>query len=169
MVDIPGNSSTTAGIVVGGTVTGSLEVVGDHDWFRITLEAGQTVTITLNGTTLEDPYLRGWFELAHAYSAYFQGRWRQAHHMAPPQTSSAAGTPSSTAPASSGQPSSRSASARSATPSRRRFSRAEGVGTRPPAIRIKFFMRGRLAPRRALAQGNWPATPVRTSCDPRSP
>ena len=58
MVDIPGNSSTTAGIVVGGTVTGSLEVVGDHDWFRITLEAGQTVTITLNGTTLEDPYLR---------------------------------------------------------------------------------------------------------------
>ncbi len=57
MVDIPGNSSTTAGIVVGGTVTGSLEVIGDHDWFRITLEAGQTVTITLNGTTLEDPYL----------------------------------------------------------------------------------------------------------------
>ena len=58
MVDIPGNSSTTAGIVVGGTVTGSLEVVGDHDWFRITLAAGQSVTITLNGTTLEDPYLR---------------------------------------------------------------------------------------------------------------
>ena len=58
MVDIPGNSSTTVGIVVGGTVTDSLEVVGDHDWFRITLEAGQTVTITLNGTTLEDPYLR---------------------------------------------------------------------------------------------------------------
>ena len=58
MVDIPASSSTTAGIVVGGTVPGSLEVIGDHDWFRITLEAGQSVTVTLNGTTLEDPYLR---------------------------------------------------------------------------------------------------------------
>jgi hypothetical protein len=58
MVDIPASSSTTAGIAVGGTVTGSLEVIGDHDWFKITLAAGQSVTITLNGTTLEDPYLR---------------------------------------------------------------------------------------------------------------
>jgi serralysin len=58
MVDIPASTSTSATITVGGTVTGSLEVVGDHDWFKITLAAGQSVTITLNGTTLEDPYLR---------------------------------------------------------------------------------------------------------------
>ena len=58
MADIPASTSTTAGIAVGGTVTGSLEVVGDHDWFKMTLSAGQSVTITVNGTTLEDPYLR---------------------------------------------------------------------------------------------------------------
>ena len=58
VADIPGNSTTTATITVGGTVSGTLETVGDHDWFKIQLTAGQSVTITLNGTTLADPYLR---------------------------------------------------------------------------------------------------------------
>ena len=58
MADIPGNSSTTAVVTVGSATTGSLETVGDHDWFRITLSAGQSITVTLNGITLEDPYLR---------------------------------------------------------------------------------------------------------------
>jgi hypothetical protein len=31
--------------------------VGDHDWYRITLTAGQAVTVTVNGVTLDDPYL----------------------------------------------------------------------------------------------------------------
>jgi Ca2+-binding RTX toxin-like protein len=60
LADIPGDSSTTATLTVDSTVSDSLETVGDHDWFRITLTAGQTVVITLDGITLEDPelYLR---------------------------------------------------------------------------------------------------------------
>lgn len=59
MVDIPGDATTTTGITVDGqTVTNTLEVVGDHDWIRINLVAGQAITVTLNGITLVDPYLR---------------------------------------------------------------------------------------------------------------
>ena len=54
---IPGDSSTGATISVGGTVSGNLDYVGDHDWFAVTLTAGQAVTITINGVTLVDPYL----------------------------------------------------------------------------------------------------------------
>ena len=42
---------------MGGTVSGTLETLGDHDWFRITLTAGQSITVFVDGTTLEDPYL----------------------------------------------------------------------------------------------------------------
>ena len=47
---VPGNNTTGATISVGGTVSGNLDFVGDHDWFKITLAAGQTYTITLTGT-----------------------------------------------------------------------------------------------------------------------
>ena len=57
MPDIPGNTTTTATLTIGGTATDVLEANGDHDWFRITLTAGQKITITINGITLEDPYL----------------------------------------------------------------------------------------------------------------
>jgi hypothetical protein len=57
LTDIPGDTSTTATISVGGTVSGDLEIVGDHDWFKVTLTAGQSVAVTVNGVTLEDPYL----------------------------------------------------------------------------------------------------------------
>jgi Ca2+-binding RTX toxin-like protein len=59
--DIAGNSSTTSGISVGSSVSSSIEVSSDHDWFRIELVAGQAITITLTGsgaTPLSDPYLR---------------------------------------------------------------------------------------------------------------
>ena len=58
MVDIPATTATTASITVGGSTTNTLEVSGDHDWFRINLTSGQAITITLNGVTLQDPYLR---------------------------------------------------------------------------------------------------------------
>ena len=58
MVDIPGDSTTTATISVGGTVSDTLEVVGDHDWFKINLTAGQSISVLLDGLTLEDAYLR---------------------------------------------------------------------------------------------------------------
>src|SRR6478609_11154395 len=44
-------------VTVGGTITGDLEVTGDHDWIAVTLTAGQPVVIVINGVTLADPYL----------------------------------------------------------------------------------------------------------------
>uniref|UniRef100_UPI00286E82FE M10 family metallopeptidase C-terminal domain-containing protein n=1 Tax=Sphingomonas sp. TaxID=28214 RepID=UPI00286E82FE len=58
MPDIPGDTTTTATISVGGTLSDNIEVAGDHDWIRIDLTAGQSIVITLNGDTLSDPYLR---------------------------------------------------------------------------------------------------------------
>jgi hypothetical protein len=57
LTDIPGDTTTTAALTLGSTLNGNLEVVGDHDWFRISLAAGQPVTVTLDGITLDDPYL----------------------------------------------------------------------------------------------------------------
>lgn len=53
MADIPADSSTTEIIVLGGTVVGSVDTTGDHDWFRITLTAGQTYKFELQGTGTE--------------------------------------------------------------------------------------------------------------------
>ncbi len=61
MVDVPGNISTTVSIGVGGSVTGSLETIGDHDWYRIQLTAGQSISVALNALSsggVTDPYLR---------------------------------------------------------------------------------------------------------------
>ena len=58
MVDIPGDATTTRSITVGGSITDTLEVVGDHDWVRIQLNAGQSISVFLDGLTLVDPYLR---------------------------------------------------------------------------------------------------------------
>lgn len=60
-VDIPGSTSTTATIAIGGSRTDLLEVQGDTDWFRITLNAGDSIAITLNGTgadPVDDTFLR---------------------------------------------------------------------------------------------------------------
>jgi Ca2+-binding RTX toxin-like protein len=57
LTDIPGDTTTTATLSVGGSVTGSLEVLGDHDWYRITLSAGQAISVTLNGISFSDTYL----------------------------------------------------------------------------------------------------------------
>ncbi|WP_308516414.1 M10 family metallopeptidase C-terminal domain-containing protein [Sphingomonas flavescens] len=57
MADIAGDSSTTTSLTIGGTLTDTIETVGDHDWIRITLTAGQAVVVTVNGGTLTDPYL----------------------------------------------------------------------------------------------------------------
>ena len=58
MVDIPGDSTTTRTITVGGSITDQIEVVHDHDWFKISLTAGQSISVSVDGITLEDPYLR---------------------------------------------------------------------------------------------------------------
>jgi len=57
VADIPGDLSTTASVTVGSTTNGTLETIGDHDWYKITLTAGQSITVTIDGVTLEDPFL----------------------------------------------------------------------------------------------------------------
>ena len=65
--DVAADTTTTATVAVDGTVTGDIESLGDRDWFAVSLEAGKTYRIDLEGTntykgTLEEPYLRGVFD-----------------------------------------------------------------------------------------------------------
>ena len=65
--DFSSDTSTTGRVSVGGSVTGELELYGDHDWFAVTLEAGKSYVIDLEGSengrgTLADPYLEGVYD-----------------------------------------------------------------------------------------------------------
>lgn len=44
-------------LAVGSSLSGSIEWLGDSDWFRTTLEAGNLYDFSLSGTGLADPYL----------------------------------------------------------------------------------------------------------------
>jgi len=59
--DIPNDASTPITIKSGESYTGELEVVGDTDWIRVELVAGQRYTFSLDGTggsALSDPLVR---------------------------------------------------------------------------------------------------------------
>ncbi|MEH6834201.1 MULTISPECIES: M10 family metallopeptidase C-terminal domain-containing protein [Falsihalocynthiibacter] len=57
--DAAGSTATTAFLSVGDTFSGSLTSGSDnYDWVRVTLTAGQRYTVSLDGNTLDDPYLR---------------------------------------------------------------------------------------------------------------
>ena len=67
--DYASSVSTTGSVAVGGSATGEIERVGDRDWFAVTLEAGKTYWIDLEGSTtsagtLSNPYLRGLYDAA---------------------------------------------------------------------------------------------------------
>lgn len=47
--DYADNASTAATLAIGGSVSGQLEVAGDHDAFKIALEAGKTYTLAATG------------------------------------------------------------------------------------------------------------------------
>ncbi len=58
---IPGNTGTPYSLAIGSSVTGVINPETDQDWFRVTLNAGQTYTFVLSGsgpTWLHDPFLR---------------------------------------------------------------------------------------------------------------
>ena len=60
MADIPGNGPTTSVIRIGELMSGSLEVLGDRDWIRLSLNAGQEVRVDLAGigfNPVSDTYL----------------------------------------------------------------------------------------------------------------
>ena len=42
--DYAGNTQTTAGLAVGGSITGRVNAAGDTDWFAIDLIAGHKYT-----------------------------------------------------------------------------------------------------------------------------
>jgi Ca2+-binding RTX toxin-like protein len=59
--EVPADQSTTVEIALGETYNGELEVVGDRDWIRVELTAGQRYAISLSGSTatpLSDPLVR---------------------------------------------------------------------------------------------------------------
>ena len=65
--DAAADTGTTATVAVGSPVTGDIETLGDRDWFSVTLEAGKTYRIDLEGTptekgTLVQPYFRGVYD-----------------------------------------------------------------------------------------------------------
>lgn len=59
--DIPADTGTSATLALGETVSGTLDSIGDEDWYRLDLAAG-TYTIQMNGAGgangLSDPLLR---------------------------------------------------------------------------------------------------------------
>ena len=55
--DYAGNSNTSGQLFVNSSTSGSLENVGDHDWFTINLQAGKRYQFDLDGISLDDPYL----------------------------------------------------------------------------------------------------------------
>ena len=67
LLDHPAGTDTGATVAVDGSVSSEIEHPGDQDWFAVTLEAGKTYRIDLEGSdteagTLSDPYLRGVFD-----------------------------------------------------------------------------------------------------------
>ena len=62
--DFTATTATEGRVSVGGSATGEIELSDDVDWFAVTLEAGQSYRIDLEGAwtsagTVVDPYLRG--------------------------------------------------------------------------------------------------------------
>ena len=62
--DFTATTATQGRVSVGGSATGEIELSDDVDWFAVTLEAGQSYRIDLEGAwtsagTVVDPYLRG--------------------------------------------------------------------------------------------------------------
>ena len=56
--NVPGDATTTATASVGGYVDGAIDSTGDHDWYQITLVAGQTYTFsTIFSTGISDTIL----------------------------------------------------------------------------------------------------------------
>ena len=65
--DHPAGTNTTGTVAVGGSATGDIERAGDRDWFAVTLEAGRSYRIDLEGSDtnagiLDNPYLHGVYD-----------------------------------------------------------------------------------------------------------
>ena len=74
--DFSASVSTTGTVNVGGNAVGTVNFIGDRDWFRITLAAGATYQFNLDGTGLSDPtlYLRDAAGAQLRFNDDFSGR-----------------------------------------------------------------------------------------------
>ena len=55
--DYAGSTATTGTVAVNGSVSGTLESAGDTDWFAVSLVAGETYSLAMNGIALADPFM----------------------------------------------------------------------------------------------------------------
>jgi hypothetical protein len=60
--DYAASTATTGVVAIGGSTTGNIETTGDADWFKVTLTAGTTYQLDLQGSatgqgTLQHPFL----------------------------------------------------------------------------------------------------------------
>ncbi len=55
--DFAASTSTTGALTAGSSITGNLETIRDHDWFRISLTAGQNYAFRLDAGSLSNPFL----------------------------------------------------------------------------------------------------------------
>ena len=51
---VPGDTTSLVNLPIGAPINGEIETLGDHDWYRITLTAGQTYTFTVGATGTGD-------------------------------------------------------------------------------------------------------------------
>ena len=58
MPDLPGTKDTFALLPLPGTWSDRIEMLGDRDWLRLDLQAGDRIGIDMTGQGLADPYLR---------------------------------------------------------------------------------------------------------------
>ncbi|UWR12389.1 DUF4214 domain-containing protein [Sulfitobacter mediterraneus] len=68
--DFDASIETTGSVAIGDAITGEIETIGDQDWFAVSMLAGQTYEIRIDGiysddlNTLFDPFLRGIYDNA---------------------------------------------------------------------------------------------------------
>jgi hypothetical protein len=55
--DFAASTSTTGSATIGGSASGTVNFIGDRDWFRLSLQAGRTYRFNLNAISLSDPSL----------------------------------------------------------------------------------------------------------------
>ena len=55
--DYGGSTTTNGRLTINNSISGELELAGDHDWFAINLTAGRRYQFDLNGVSLKDPFL----------------------------------------------------------------------------------------------------------------
>ena len=65
--DFSRNTNTTGQLNINSSVTGTIEIPRDTDWFHVVLSAGTSYQIDLEASptakgTLSDPYLRGIYD-----------------------------------------------------------------------------------------------------------